>query len=85
MVLLPEGEVIPEISLKFNGADVANKEVTLTSTENPADTYTATTGSAGGCTIKNIKTGVYSVKIGENTLSDNITVNSTNTSFEFTI
>ena len=66
MVLLPEGEVIPEISLKFNGADVANKEVTLTSTENPADTYTATTGSAGGCTIKNIKTGVYSVKIGEN-------------------
>ena len=65
MVLLPEGEVIPEISLKFNGADVANKEVTLTSTENPADTYTATTGSAGGCTIKKIKEGTYSVNYPE--------------------
>lgn len=64
---------------------MANKEVTLISTENPVDVYTATTGSAGGCTIKNIKTGVYSVKIGENTLPDNITVNSTNTSFEFTL
>ena len=43
--------------------DVANKEVTLTSTENTADTYTGTTGSAGGCTIKNIIEGTYHMSI----------------------
>ncbi|WP_305554629.1 hypothetical protein [Methanobrevibacter sp. V74] len=81
MHILPEPKVIPEISIKLNGTDVASKTVTLTDGVN---TYTGTTGSAGGCTIKNILEGTYHVSVESNNLND-IIVSETNTSFEFTL
>ena len=79
---LPDSEVIPVISLRLVGKDIANKTLTLKS--DSLGEYSSTTGSAGGCTVKNIKAGTYTVSIGESVM-DTITVSSENIEFEITI
>ena len=78
---LPNVEVIPEIKIKLIGEDISSKLITLQSGD---DTYSATTGSAGGCTVKNIKAGQYDVTI-DDAVVDTIIVSSENTEFEITI
>lgn len=77
-----------------NGNPVNNATVTIgTNAENPTTIGTGTTGSQGGCTIKDIPTGSYKVRAtanpsGEAELSSawtSVEISKTNTHFDITL
>lgn len=52
------------------------------------DEISSTTGSAGGCTLSNVPTGIQTITVtkeGYDEYSDSITVSSENTSFDITL
>ena len=74
-----------------DGTDaVENAVVLLTDTTDNTKTYTATSGSAGGCTLSNVEYGTYTVTATcsgyENyTGAENLTVTSETTTLNITM
>lgn len=80
---MPEGQTTQSISFTINdGTDPINGASVV------IGEVTKTTGSAGGCTFDNIKEGTVSVQVskeGFTTKTEEITVDSTHTSFTISL
>lgn len=96
MVLLPNSQANPEnvnptrnlsFTILDNGEPVENASVVVYSNEEGVDfSGDATTGSAGGCTIRNVPDATYQISVVHDNYSnieDVITVSESNTSFTF--